>query len=93
MSDKKETTAAEQKDNICFVIMPFSDFDGYEVGHFKKIHEQIFKPAIEAAGFTAYRMDENSESTLIQAKIYDQLINAPLVLCDLSTKTQMCFTS
>jgi len=80
--------AQEKKEErkVCFVIMPFSDPDGYEKGHFKKIYEQIFKPAIENAGYTAFRMDENSESTLIQAKIYNHLINEPMVLCDLSSK-------
>ena len=71
---------------ICFVIMPFSDPDGYEKGHFKKIYEQIFKPAIELAGYEAHRVDENNESTLIQGKLLDQLVSAPMVLCDLSSK-------
>lgn len=76
----------EQEKAICFVIMPFSDPDGYEKGHFKKIYEQIFTPAIEAAGYTPHRVDENNESTLIQGKLLDQLVNAPMVLCDLSAK-------
>lgn len=86
MSDNKETTETEQETPACFVIMPFSDPDGYEKDHFKKVYEQIFKPAIEAAGFVAHRVDEDSASTLIQAKIFKQLIDAPMVLCDLSAK-------
>lgn len=76
----------EQAKPICFVIMPFSDPEGYEKGHFKKIYDQIFTPAIEAAGYEPHRVDENNESTLIQGKLLDQLVNAPMVLCDLSSK-------
>ncbi len=86
MVEKNTGIQVVEDRKVCFVIMPFSDPEGYEKGHFKKIYEQIFKPAIEDAGYTAFRMDENSESTLIQAKIYNHLINEPMVLCDLSSK-------
>ncbi len=86
MVEKNMGVQVVEDRKVCFVIMPFSDPEGYEKGHFKKIYEQIFKPAIEDAGYTAFRMDENSESTLIQAKIYNHLINEPMVLCDLSSK-------
>lgn len=86
MVEKNMGLQVAEERKVCFVIMPFTDPEGYEKGHFKKIYEQIFKPAIEEAGYTAFRMDENSESTLIQAKIYNHLINEPMVLCDLSSK-------
>lgn len=40
----------EEKER-CFVIMPISDPEEYEDGHFKNVYEDIFKPAIEAAGY------------------------------------------
>ena len=70
----------------CFVIMPISDPQGYADGHFKKIYEQIFKPAIEEAGYFAHRVDYDKSSGLIQAKIIKDLVEAPMVLCDLSTR-------
>ena len=84
MAEKKELPQKEKPQ--CLVIMPFSDPKGYEPGHFRKIYNHILAPAIEASGFVPHRIDENAESTMIHAKLLDQLINAPMVLCDLSSK-------
>lgn len=70
----------------CFVIMPFTTPDGYEADHFNKIYEQLFKPAIERAGYKPHRVDEDNASNTIQSKIIRRLIDAPMVLCDLSTR-------
>ena len=75
----------ESKKPTCFVIMPFSDPEGYEDGHFGNVYKYTFKPAIEAAGYTPLRIDENTVSNLIHSKMMDELVNAPMVLCDLST--------
>lgn len=76
---------AEEKDK-CFVIMPISDPDGYDKGHFESVYKDIFAPAIEKAGYTPHRVDEDASSGLIQAKIIENLINAPMAICDLSTR-------
>lgn len=76
---------SEEKE-VCFVIMPISDPSNYCIGHFAKVYEQIFKPAIIAAGYEPKRVDEDKASGLIQAKILKQLIDAPMVLCDLSSR-------
>lgn len=76
---------SETKKPTCFVIMPFSDPEGYEPGHFRSVYEYTFKPAIEAAGYTALRIDDNSVSNLIHGKMMNELVTAPMVLCDLST--------
>ena len=83
----EEIRRTEQLDTRkkCFVIMPFSDPEGYEPGHFRKIYDYIFKPAIEAAGYMAERIDEDSVSNLIHSKMLNELVNAPIVLCDLTT--------
>ncbi len=70
----------------CFVIMPISDPDGYDKGHFESVYKDIFAPAIEKAGYTPHRVDEDVSSGLIQAKIIENLINAPMAICDLSTR-------
>lgn len=70
----------------CFVIMPFTTPEGYEADHFKKIYEQLFKPAIKMAGYEPYRVDEDTASNTIQSKIIGRLIDAPMVLCDLSAR-------
>lgn len=69
----------------CFVIMPFSDPEGYESQHFKKIYEQIFVPAIKMAGFNPLRCDEIANSCTQYENMFSHLDNDPLVLCDIST--------
>lgn len=76
----------DSKKEICFVIMPISDQGDYPEGHFKKVYEQIFKPAIEAAGYEAFRVDENKMCDSIMKKIFDAIYNCPMALCDLSNR-------
>ena len=75
-----------EEKKTCFAIMPISDPTGYEAGHFLKVYEDIFKPAIEEVGYTPHRVDEDSASSLIQTKIIRNLIEAPMAICDLSTR-------
>ena len=70
----------------CFVMMPISDQGNYERGHFDKVYEQIFKPAIEAAGYEPYRVDENKISSSIIEKIFKAIIECDMALCDLSNR-------
>lgn len=80
------SNAYRTEDNtpICFVIMPFSDPPGYPKDHFSKIYAQIFKPAIEAAGYQAPRCDDIHNGKPIHSNMFRQLSQAPLVLCDLT---------
>lgn len=75
----------EQKEK-CFVIMPISDQGDYPEGHFTKVYDQIFRPAIEDAGYEAYRVDENNISDSIIVKIFEAIQNCPMALCDLSNR-------
>lgn len=77
-----ETTEREK----CFVIMPISDQGNYPKGHFTYVYEQIFKPAIEEAGYEPYRVDEDKISTPIINKIFDAIQNCPMAICDLSNR-------
>ncbi|MDD3747670.1 MAG: hypothetical protein PHD70_14515 [Anaerostipes sp.] len=70
----------------CFVIMPISDQGDYEKGHFDKVYEQIFVPAIKEAGYEAYRVDENKISDSIIGKIFDGILHCEMALCDLSNR-------
>lgn len=89
MTNKKteETKLKEiEEKEICFVIMPISDNNNYEKGHFNLVYEDIFKPAIESAGFKPYRVDENKSSSVIHLEIIKALLDAPMAICDLSSK-------
>lgn len=81
----KEQKKIDKKEK-CFVIMPISDPEGYEKGHFKFIYEDIFKPAIIQAGFGPKRADDDRSSSLIQVNIIRDIIEAPMAICDLSTR-------
>lgn len=76
MNDKK----------ICFVIMPIGELPIYPPDHFKQVYEDIFKPAIEKAGYIAKRADDNKSSNMIQVGIIEDIVNAPMAICDLSTR-------
>ena len=69
----------------CFVIMPFTSKGIYPEDHFTKIYDQIFKPAIEEAGYEAYRADENKLSHSIVQHIFENLTKCEMVVCDLSS--------
>lgn len=70
----------------CFVIMPISDPDGYAPGHFKRVFEDIFKPACEKAGFAAVLASQVRQTNLIHLDILQKLLEAPMALCDLSSR-------
>lgn len=76
----------EEKKEQCFVMMPISDQGDYPKGHFDKIYEQIFQPAIKKAGYEPYRVDENKMCDSIMKKIFDAIYNSPMALCDLSNR-------
>lgn len=76
-----------QKDNKdCFIIMPISDVDGYDKGHFLRVYEDIIKPAVENTEFQVTRADEVKETNFIHLDILKKLIDAPIAICDLSSR-------
>ncbi|MCM1024632.1 MAG: hypothetical protein NC395_11335 [Prevotella sp.] len=85
-NDENTTEEIQQQKKRCFVIMPFSDPDGYTPGHFFKVYLQIIKPAVENAGYEAYRVDENSVSDLITTKIFKAILDCDMAICDLSSR-------
>ncbi len=76
----------KEENNNCFVIMPISDCDGYEKGHFDHVYNDIIKPAIALTDYKAIRADEVKETNLIHLDILKKLIDAPMAVCDLSTR-------
>jgi hypothetical protein len=70
----------------CFVIMPISDCDGYSKGHFQHVFDDIIDPACEKAGFAAIRADQVKQSNLIHLEILQSLLEAPMAVCDLSSR-------
>ncbi|HIP49928.1 MAG TPA: hypothetical protein EYG99_00580 [Candidatus Pacebacteria bacterium] len=77
---------AKKENKDCFVIMPISDTDGYDKGHFSRVYEDIIKPAVSNTEFTVTRADEVKETNFIHLDILKQLIDAPIAICDLSSR-------
>ncbi|MGW6194815.1 hypothetical protein ACWF0M_01585 [Kribbella sp. NPDC055110] len=69
---------------ICFVAMPFSEkTEQYAPGFFAEVYESMFVPAIEDAGFEP-RTARRQGSDVIHATIVNELLDADLVLIDLT---------
>jgi hypothetical protein len=50
-----------------------------------KSYKYIIKPAAEAAGFACERADEIQHSGIIDVPMYERLLDADVVIADLST--------
>lgn len=84
-SKSTEQDNTEQNNNDCFVIMPITDPDGYEKGHFKCIYEDIFQKACKNAGLNPIRADDVNSTNLIHLDIIEKLVVSKLAICDLSS--------
>lgn len=82
--------ATEEK-KTCFVIMPISDVDGYDPGHFTRVYEHLIKPACEQAGFKPERADETPRTDVIMAGILKKIIACDIAICDLSSRNANVF--
>lgn len=69
----------------CFVIMPISDNENYDVGHFDRVYEYLIKPAVIEAGFNPVRADDIKKTNYIIIDILKKLVDSEMALCDLSS--------
>jgi tetratricopeptide (TPR) repeat protein len=95
---RKETVKAE-KDRVmstgastsvrplCFVVMPFGKkVDSYGLAvDFDAVYEDVFKPAILAAGLEPLRGDDEAIGGIIHKTNYERLILCEFVVADLTT--------
>jgi tetratricopeptide (TPR) repeat protein len=78
----------------CFVVMGFGKKTDFETGRIldlDKSYRNMIKPAVEAAGLKCIRADEIVHSGLIDVPMYEQLLNADVVVADLSTSNKNAF--
>lgn len=72
----------------CFVVMGFGekvDFEQQKTFDLDKTYRIIIKRAVEAAGFECIRADDVMHSGIIDKPMYELLLEADLVIADLST--------
>jgi len=75
-----------KKTEDCFVIMPISDPDNYEKGHFQHVYDDIVSKACESAGYKPVRADDVLETNLIHLDVLKKIIETPMAVCDLSNR-------
>lgn len=73
------------REKICFVMMPFTDPDGYTPDHFKRVYRYIIQPACELAGYKPVRVDDINTSNHIVIEIIRYIVEAEMAICDLSS--------
>jgi len=72
----------------CFVVMGYAEKTDIATGrklNLDATYKNVIKPAVEAAGFVCVRADEILHSGVIDIPMYDMLLDADLVVADLST--------
>jgi tetratricopeptide (TPR) repeat protein len=76
-----------------FIVMPFGKKKGGDGSwyNFNAIYKQLIKPALEEAGFEPFRADEETASGDILTDMFQELLLADLVLCDLSIDNANAF--
>ena len=78
----------------CFVVMGFGKKTDFETGRTLDLdmsYLNMIKPSVEAAGLKCLRADEIVHSGLIDLPMYEQLLNADVVVADLSTSNKNAF--
>ncbi len=79
---------------VCFVVMGFGKKTDYPTGRvidLDKSYQYIIKPAAEEAGLQCIRADEIIHSGTIDVPMYEQLLNADVVVADVSTSNCNAF--
>ncbi len=82
------------KKGICFVIMGYGIKTDLATGrdlNLDKTYKNIIKPAAEEVGLECIRADEVKHSGTIDVPMYNHLINADVVIADLSTNNSNAF--
>jgi hypothetical protein len=89
MCTQPETSAPSS--GTCFVVMGFgkkTDFETGRVLDLNQSYHNLIRPAVEAAGLACVRADEIVQSGLIDVPMYEQLLEADVVVADLSTSNR-----
>lgn len=90
------TTAIASTDSpkSCFVVMGFGIKTDFATGRqldLNKSYKILIKPLVESKGLTCIRADEIQYSGSMDLYMYDQLLNADIVIADLSTSNVNAF--
>jgi hypothetical protein len=78
---------------LCFVLMPFGQKPsaGGAVVDFDAVYRDLIKPAIDAAGLTPLRADEEQAGGIIHKPMFERLILSDFAVADLTTANANVF--
>jgi hypothetical protein len=82
------------KQGRCFVVMGFGTKTDYATGRkldLNKSYRLLIKPVVEEKGLDCIRADEIRHSGTIDVPMYNELLNADVVIADLSTANVNAF--
>ena len=80
----------DSKKKTCFVVMGFGEKTDFQsnpqrVLDLNRTFEDIIQPAVTESGVECIRADKIIHSTVIDKPMYERLLDADLVIADLST--------
>jgi MAP3K TRAFs-binding domain len=78
---------------LCFVLMPFGQKPGVggAIIDFDAVYHDLIKPAVDAAGLTPLRADEEQAGGIIHKPMFERLILCEYAIADLTTANANVF--
>jgi hypothetical protein len=83
-TDNSAAAATEDLTKICFYITPIGEEDSEQRRHADFMMEYIIKPAVAEFGLTVVRADQMGKPGMIGKQVIGHILNARLVIVDLS---------
>lgn len=80
-----------EKKKDCFVVGPIGPADSDKRIHTEWVRDAVIKPVLEPAGFTVHHPLEMAQPGLIDTQVISYLLNAELVIADLTTQNANAF--
>ena len=78
-------------DKICFFIAPIGEPESETRKHSDQVLEHVIKPAVEVRGYSTVRADEMPEPGNITKQVIQHIVDAPLVIADLTESNPNVF--
>ena len=79
----------EKKD--CFVIAPIGEPDSDTRKRSDQVLKHVIRPAVDSCGYKAIRADEIDKPGIITSQVIQHVVNAPLVIADLTERNPNVF--
>ena len=90
MTTKKDLTT-KKENKICFVISPIGDEDSETRKRSDQVLKHIITGPVEQLGYEVIRADKISEPGIITSQIIEHIVEAALVIADLTEKNPNVF--